>query len=287
MEIINGILDFSKMDKEKIELECQPFDLARVLEDSLDLVAVEAKEKDLKLIHFIDKNTPSTIIGDATRVRQVLINLLSNAVKFTDKGEISVSARARQLAGDRYEILFSVKDSGIGILKERMDRLFQPFSQVDMSNTRRYGGTGMGLAISRKLVEMMGGKIWAESEPGIGSTFYFTILAYGSFREPLGGQKPVCQKEAGAKTDQGQKLRILLAEDNPVNQKVMLRMLNKLGYSADVVADGKEVLQALERQPYDLVLMDVQMPEMDGIEATREIRQKWPATGPKIVAITA
>jgi len=287
MEIINGILDFSKMDKEKIELECQPFDLARCIEDSLDLMAVKAKEKDLKLIHFIDENAPKTIIGDATRVRQILVNLLSNAVTFTDKGEILVSASARQLAGDRYEIKFSVRDSGIGIPEERMDRLFQPFSQVDMSNTRRYGGTGMGLAISRKLVELMGGKIWAESEPGIGSTFYFTILAYGSFGEPLGCQKPVCQKEAGAKTDQGRNLRILLAEDNLINQKVMLRMLEKLGYSADAVADGNEVLQALERQPYDVVLMDMQMPEMDGITATREIRQKWPATGPKIVAITA
>ncbi|MDD1750141.1 MAG: PAS domain S-box protein [Methanothrix sp.] len=287
MEIINSILDFSKMEKDKIELECQPFDLTRVLEDSLDLVAVKAKEKDLKLIYFIAENTPETIVGDATRVRQVLVNLLSNSVKFTDKGEIVVSARARQLAGDRYEIIFSVRDLGIGIPTDRMDRLFQPFSQVDMSNTRRYGGTGMGLALSRKLVEMMGGKIWAESEPGKGSTFHFTILAYGSFGKPFPVQKPAAQKEADVKADQDKNLRILLAEDNLVNQKVMLRMLKKLGYSADAVADGKEVLQALERQPYDIVLMDVQMPEMDGIEATREIRQKWQAKGPMIVAITA
>jgi PAS domain S-box-containing protein len=287
MDIVNNILDFSKIEKKKIEPECQHFDLAKCIEDSLDLVAVKAKEKDLKLVHFIDENTPKTIIGDVTRIRQVLVNLLANAVKFTDKGEIVVSARARQLADDCYEILFSVKDSGIGITKDGMAKLFQPFSQVDMSNTRRYDGTGLGLAISKKLVEMMRGRIWVESEPKKGSTFYFTVLVYGSFDEPSSDQEPVYQKKAGAKTGQGQNLRILLAEDNIVNQKVMLRILKKLGYSADAVADGKEVLQALERQPYDVVLMDVQMPEMDGMETTRAIRQKWLAIGPKIIAVTA
>ena len=287
MEIVNSILDFAKMEKEKIEPECQPFDLAKCIEDSLDLLAVKAKEKNLTLVCSISGNTPKNIIGDATMVRQVLVNLLGNAIKFTDEGEIVVSAWTRHLANDRYEILFSVDDSGIGIPKDGMDKLFKAFSQVDMSNTRRYGGTGLGLAISKKLVEMMGGKIWAESEQGIGSKFYFTILVYGSFDGTLGRQEPVCPKEAALKTNQGQKLRILLAEDNIVNQKVMLRMLNKLGYTADAVADGKEVLQALERQWYDVVLMDVQMPEMDGIEATREIRQKWQASGPKIIAVTA
>ena len=287
MEIVNSILDFAKMEKEKIEPECQPFDLAKCIEDSLDLLAVKAKEKNLTLVCSISGNTPKNIIGDATMVRQVLVNLLGNAIKFTDEGEIVVSAWTRHLANDRYEILFSVDDSGIGIPKDGMDKLFKAFSQVDMSNTRRYGGTGLGLAISKKLVEMMGGKIWAESEQGIGSKFYFTILVYGSFDGTLGRQEPVCPKEADAKIDQGQKLRILLAEDNLVNQKVMLRMLNKLGYTADAVADGREVLQALERQCYDVVLMDVQMPEMDGIEATREIRKKWQATGPKIIAVTA
>jgi len=287
MEIVNSILDFSKMEKEKIDPECQPFDLAKCIEDSLDLLAVKAKEKNLTLVCSIADDTPS-IIGDATMVRQVLVNLLGNAIKFTDDGEILVSARSRHLASDRYEILFSVEDSGVGIPNDGMDKLFKAFSQVDMSNTRRYGGTGLGLAISKKLVEMMGGEIWAESEPGIGSKFYFTILVYGSFGGTLCRQEAQCpSKEAVPKTNQGKKLRILLAEDNIVNQKVMLRMLNKLGYIADAVADGKEVLQALERQCYDVVLMDVQMPEMDGIEATREIRQKWQACGPKIIAVTA
>ncbi len=287
MEIINSILDFSRIEKEKIELECQPFNLASVLEDSIDLMAVNAKEKGLELVRFIDESTPKTIIGDATRVRQVLVNLLSNAVKFTDKGEIVVSVSARQQARDRYEIMFSVKDLGIGIPKDGMDKLFKPFSQVDMSNTRRYGGTGLGLAISKKLVELMGGEIWAESKPGIGSTFHFTILAYGSFGEPLCDHEPIYQKNAGAKTIPDRNLRILLAEDNLINQKVILRMLNSLGYSADAVADGKEVLQALERQPYEVVLIDVQMPEMDGLETTREIRLKWQDAGPKIIALTA
>jgi PAS domain S-box-containing protein len=287
MEMVNSILDFSKIEKKKIEPECYPFGLARCVEDSLDLLLAKANDKGLTLVYSMAKDTPETIIGDATRVRQVLVNLVANAVKFTNRGEIVVSASARHLAGDCYEILFYVKDFGIGITKDGMDKLFQPFSQVDMSSTRRYGGTGLGLAICKNLVEMMRGKIWAESKPGIGSTFFFTILVHGSFSKPPDGQELAHKKEAIVKTDQGQNLRILLAEDNPINQKVMIRMLKKLGYRADAMADGKEVLQALELQFYDVVLMDVEMPEMDGIEATRIIRQKWQATGPKIIAVTA
>jgi CheY-like chemotaxis protein len=183
---------------------------------------------------------------------------------------------------------FQVKDTGIGIPKDKMSRLFQSFSQVDSSTTRRYGGTGLGLAISKKLVEMMGGQIWAESELHKGSTFHFTILADSTFIMHSSIIVSGVPKDNSIGKDQNQFLRILLAEDNAVNQMVMQKMLNKLGYHADVAANGEDVLRSLELKPYDLILMDVQMPEMDGFETTRAIRKHWgSADQPKIIAITA
>ena len=180
-----------------------------------------------------------------------------------------------------------VQVTGIGIPKAKMHRLFQPFTQVDSSTTRRYGGTGLGLAISKKLVELMGGRIWAESQLGKGSTFHFTILADAALVAPESGMKPETEMKYGLLEDRKQ-VRILLAEDNAVNQMVMQKMLNKLGYQAEVVANGKEVLNSLELQPYDIILMDVQMPEMDGFETARAIRKLLPSGDqPKIIAITA
>ncbi len=434
LAIINDILDFSKIEAGRIELERQPFDVRECVESALGLVAGQAADKGLELGCWIDPQVPAGIAGDETRLRQIMLNLLSNAVKFTDEGEVVVTVTAddrrptteEPVVGRPSSVVlhFAVRDTGVGIPPDRMDRLFQSFSQVDSSTTRKYGGTGLGLAISQRLAELMGGRMWVESAgiPGQGSTFHFTVQAppasvppraelqagapdlrgrrvliaddnatsrrilarqveawgmaaqaTGSPGEALrwlqsgerfdvaivdrqmpeldgvmlaaevrklpGGQelplvmvsslgrgeageteafaaflvKPIRASQlynalvgilAGRTEAQApraapaptfdaemgvrQPLRILLAEDNVVNQKLALRLLERLGYRADVAADGVEVLRALERQPYDVVFMDVQMPEMDGLEATRQICERWEAgRRPRIIAMTA
>jgi PAS domain S-box-containing protein len=292
MVIINDILDFSKMESGRVKLEHQPFNLRSCIEESMDLVAQLAAKKNLSLRYKLDYNVPENIFGDPTRLRQVLGNLLDNAVKFTDVGEVSISIESTKIEEDLYEIQFAVKDTGIGIPDDSIGKLFHSFSQLDMTNTRKYGGTGLGLVISKQLLEMMGGHIWVESKPGKGSIFYFTIQAEAvtKFNPPelvsnassASGLESSARK---AKSDPSA-LRILLAEDNTSNQKVAIQMLRKLGYRADLDANGVEVLQALERQPYDIVLMDIKMPEMDGLMATREIRKRW-KVWPQIVAVTA
>lgn len=422
--IINDILDFSKIESGKLELEEQPFELRDCIEVSLDLLSSKAAEKGLDLLYIIKENTPASIRGDLTRVRQVLTNLLGNAIKFTHTGEVFISVTAKKIEGDLHEIIFAVKDTGIGIPGEKISKLFQPFSQVDVSTTRVYGGTGLGLAICKKLVELMGGKMWVESEVNVGSTFYFTIVApsvptppkiyikgilpqlsgkkvlivddnytnrkilriqtenwgmiptetefpaealkwldagekfdlaildyqmpdidgieltrriremeqkgdfpiiiltsigrhedenivkelniskylykpikqsqlYEGIVSAISGQVVIVKKsESYASVDStlGQKfpLKILLAEDNTINQKVTTRILERIGYKANIVANGIEVLQELKNIDYDLILMDVHMPEMDGLQASAIINQEFDKQDrPVIIALTA
>lgn len=426
LTLINDILDFSKIEAGKLEFEKQPFELRLCIEEALNLLAPQATQKQLELAYSITPSTPNSIVGDITRLRQILVNLLSNGVKFTETGEVIVYVSATLLdepfhsSAPVYQIQFEVKDTGIGIPPDRMNRLFKPFSQVDASTTRQYGGTGLGLAISKQLCEMMGGQMWVESQLGKGSSFYFTIQAekdpnataqsptlensladkqllivddnatnrqiltlqtqsWGmtSYAVPSGKQAlnlldrgikfdlaildmqmphmdgvtlaahmrqhphyqdlplvmltSLCRQEVIKQTttlnlvaiinkpiQQSQlynvlthtlggdivkvknfpttsmtnsasvPLNILLAEDIVVNQKVALLILKQLGYRADVVSNGIEVLQALHRQSYDVVLMDIHMPELDGITATQQICQKWPkSVRPRIIAMTA
>lgn len=284
LDVINDILDFSKIEAGKLELEIQPFDLRQCVESAIDVVAYNANEKKLALLYAIDASLPVAFNGDVTRLRQILVNLLSNAIKFTDQGEVAIHVEP---AADG-ALHFSVRDTGIGIAPERMGRLFQTFSQVDASTTRKYGGTGLGLVISKRLVEFMGGVIWVESAgiPGQGATFHFTIRVAPAQLDRLMPQ-PVEIRFDG-RMGIRHPLRILLAEDHVINQKVIGKLLERLGYHADVVANGLEVLQAFERQDYNVVLMDVQMPDMNGVEATRRLRAELaPLRQPRIIALTA
>jgi signal transduction histidine kinase len=421
--IINDILDFSKIESGRLDLEEHPFDLRTCIEESIELLAPKAAEKKLDLAYELDDSVPITLIGDVTRLRQILVNLVGNAVKFTNEGEVVVKATLGGASSQPERLHISVRDTGIGIPKDKQDRLFKSFSQVDGSTTRQFGGTGLGLVISKRLAEFMGGRMWVESEAGQGSTFHFTIqikpfadglsipwermradlagrrvlilednntnrriltywlekfgmraTAVATAREALeqlkqentfdaaildfqlpdtdglslaiaarelpGGEslhlllltsvhlragdlraaaarvsvsiyKPIRPKQllnALSQSFDGRAasyrnapaaltfdpsfasrlpLRILMADDNRVNQKVGSRFLERLGYRADVVGNGLEVLQALERQPYDIVFLDVQMPEMDGYEAASQLRRRWTgADRPRIIAMT-
>ena len=296
LTIINDILDFSKIEAGRMELENQPFDVIRCVEDALDLIKSSAVEKGIETGCRIEGELPRCFVGDVTRLRQILVNLLNNAVKFTEKGEVVVSLSGQPCNDSCYELHFAVRDTGLGIPADLQERLFRSFSQVDSSTSRRFGGSGLGLAISHRLSTLMGGWMWMKSTgvPGEGATFHFTIRVAKAAEQSLPDERAADNKKMPSKTqnerDQQRPLRVLLAEDNPINQKVAVKMLAKLGYRADAVANGLEVLQALRQVPYDVILMDCQMPEMDGYEATRQIRMREQEEHRKpvhIIAMTA
>lgn len=308
LALMNDILDFSKVEAGKMTLEQYPFNLYTCLRDAMELVKPQAQAKQVQLSYQIDEEIPQSIIGDIARLRQVLINLLSNAVKFTDKGQVDLVITADLLtAGENtYRFQFMIQDTGIGIPAEKQQHLFQAFSQGDTSVNRKYGGTGLGLAICKQLVELMNGTIWVEShgsvagnpppnwqpndtaKNSIGAKFYFTIIAESILSCFLPENNVKAQKFSTlASTKSTKNLRILLAEDNSVNQKVACLILEKLGYRADMVSNGLEAVNSVQTVPYDCVLMDIEMPEMDGITATKKILTQKLTKTPYIIGLSA
>jgi signal transduction histidine kinase len=288
LTIINDILDFSKVEAGKLEVESRPFVLRQPIEDVVKLLGPGAADKgiELRLSLPTDGSLPETVAGDITRLRQVLLNLVGNAIKFTRKGHVTIGVAAERAdRPDALALRLAVADTGIGIPRDKLNRLFEAFSQVDSSTTREYGGTGLGLAISKRLAEAMGGGITVESEEGRGTTFHVRIIVGAAAGAPAERTAAPAAASAPA-ANAGAPLRLLLADDNPINRKVGVALLSGLGYTADVVVNGAEALRAVETDAYDLVFLDVEV--MDGYEAARRIRAARDASGrPRLVAMTA
>lgn len=261
--LVNDILDFSKIEARKLIVEKIDFDLLSVTDDVRQLLVHQAKKKNLNLIFESDVNVPKIVLGDPTRIKQILLNLVNNAIKFTNHGSIFVKLKSLQ---EDQNILFEVTDQGIGIPEIALQQMFLPFSQADASTTRKFGGTGLGLSICKQLVGIMSGEIGVFSAVGTGSTFWFKLPL------PVSTKKIVSSAEV--KPLNSDKLRILVAEDNSVNQMIVRVMLEKMGHTITLVGNGIEAIEALELAPYDLILMDCQMPEMDGYQATKTIRSE-------------
>ncbi|HEY0826748.1 MAG TPA: ATP-binding protein [Bacilli bacterium] len=284
LSLISDILDFSKIESEEIDLMEKKFILQSCIAEMIDMLSIFAREKKLKLVYSIRPDVPSILVGDAPRLKQILTNLVGNAIKFTQTGGVSITVEQIHQQFDEVKLKFIIKDTGIGIPQEKIHQLFQPFSQLDSSLTGKNSGTGLGLAISKNLVQLMGGEIWIEPTESTGATFMFTIV----FKLPQAVISQSNHDEEPAAEVSTKPVHILIAEDNRINQTVLLKMLQKKGIEADVVETGTAVLEAVKRTRYQLILMDIHMPEMDGIEAARQVRE-WCSTEecPAIIAVTA
>tara|TARA_R110001599_G_scaffold161642_5_gene350335 strand:+ start:49376 stop:51445 length:2070 start_codon:yes stop_codon:yes gene_type:complete len=294
LRIINDILDYSRIESGKVTLEDSVFGLKRVVEESLKLVAYEAKGKKVGLNLYIDENVPEFFYTDRNRLGQILVNLLSNAVKFTERGFVSVKISLIDLKDDIANIEFKIQDTGIGVAKEEIKNLFKEFTQVESSNSRRFGGSGLGLAIVKNLLKLYNGKVSVQSELGKGSLFTFNVflrLAIGEMtekeREDAGGSGSYEVDKLGDVLSGKYPLKILLAEDNKINSKLICLILERMGYIPDLAKTGMEALSQMQVNTFDVILMDVQMPVMDGIEATSKIRDLNLNTPPYIIGISA
>ncbi|MBL1210509.1 MAG: response regulator [Geminocystis sp. GBBB08] len=314
--VINDILDFSKIESGMLQLEEYPLALTDLMKAVCNLFHSKALEKEISLTYYLNPDVPNYILGDRTRLQQILFNLVGNAIKFTHQGEVLIFVTSKIISQEKYEIRISVKDNGIGIEKHHLSKLFQSFIQADASITRKYGGTGLGLVICMNLVTLMGGTIWVESNGNIGgnppknwfpsiyddddddddddyndkkgSIFHFTFItkAVANYELTYKISKNSLTTYSPKTIPEKSPLKILVAEDYPLNQKVIQYLLTSLNYTADIVNNGLEVLERLEKQFYDVILMDMQMPQMDGITATKIIRQSS-TPQPYIIALTA
>jgi signal transduction histidine kinase/AmiR/NasT family two-component response regulator len=294
LQIIDDVLDFSKIEAGKMDLHPAPFNVHDTLNDTLEVLAVRAGEKNIELACQVSNRVPELLIGDSNRLRQIVMNLVGNSIKFTDYGEVFVKVVVEEGVspeqdtlpaclepGDGYlQVHFAVRDTGIGIAEDKQRLIFESFVQADGSTTRKYGGTGLGLAICSQLVRLMGGRIWVDSQLGHGSTFHFTA-PFGCMRDLAGYEKPVEQALKKAE----RQLRILLAEDNEVNQQIAIEFLQRRGHEVRLANNGAEVLSLLAVDHFHVILMDIQMPKMDGFQATAAIRQKEIVSGHHIPII--
>jgi len=287
LSLINDILDLSKIEAGKVELHATDFSVRRSIQDLIAIQKSRISEKGLQVELAIDEQLPDLIYGDQLRCKQILLNLLGNAVKFTERGRITISASLVSRQGDTAVIRLGVTDSGIGMAPEALERIFKPFEQADSSTTRQYGGTGLGLSICRRLADLMGGRIWAESSLGTGSSFYVELPFLLRHKDRVAG---TVDRFDPLRLGSGKALNVLVAEDNPINARYIEVLLGRIGHQAVVVGNGQEVLDALQQNAYDCILMDLQMPLLDGFQVTEAIRTKERETGVKhlpIVALTA
>jgi len=291
LSLLNDILDLSRVEAGKINLEMIEINLRNIVKSVCKGMSLLAKKKDLDLVWNIDDNIPRFLVGDPVRIRQILVNLINNAIKFTFKGKIEVNVKLNSIKEDESEVLISVADEGIGISKDHIKTIFDVFTQADDSTTRRYGGTGLGLAICKRLVETMGGRLWVESEEMKGSTFCFTAPFKVVKKDSIPKDEDDSDDESGEKTSSkpAKEISVLVAEDNIVNQKIAVKLIEKKGWNVKAVDNGQKVLDLLDQEDFDVILMDAQMPVLDGFDTTKMIRENEKNTGKRIqiIALTA